>query len=337
MNPDPSHLSAEIIADDIGAYTDSREITVTTSNFVRAAIDHEISKYLPLLGGVNKWFHFRAPTPADNQPTIRMNRDTLYSVALVDISEGAVLSLPDVGDRYMSSMIVNQDHYINDVFHGGGEHKMDMATFDTPYVLVTIRTLVDSADPADIKAVNDIQDAMEIKAGSAKPYIVPNYDMDSFEKVLLATLELGKYNVEADRMFGPKDEVDSLQHFLGTAYGFGGLPEAEATYLSINPGLPVGGYKIDVGDVPVDAFWSVSMYNARGFFEPNDLGAYSVNNVTAETNDDSTTTVHLGDCDDGRANCLPLTDGWNYIVRLYRPRAEILEGKFEFPSPVPVE
>ena len=138
-------------------------------------------------------------------------------------------------------------------------------------------------------------------------------------------------------MFGPKDEVDSLQHFLGTAYGFGGLPEAEATYLSINPGLPVGGYKIDVGDVPVDAFWSVSMYNARGFFEPNDLGAYSVNNVTAETNDDSTTTVHLGDCDDGRANCLPLTDGWNYIVRLYRPRAEILEGKFEFPSPVPVE
>jgi len=123
-------------------------------NFVRAAVDYEISKYLPLFGGVNKFFHFRAPTLADNQPTIRMNRDTLHSVTLIDISK---------------------------VFYGGGEHKLDMDTFDTPYVLVALRTLVDSSDPADVQAVNDIQDAMEIKAASAKPYILPNYDIDSFE------------------------------------------------------------------------------------------------------------------------------------------------------------
>lgn len=333
----PESLSAEIVADDLGALTDGRDITVTTSNFVRAAVDHEISKYLPLLGGVNRFFHFRTATPVDNQPTIRMNRDTLYSMALVDISEGAVLSLPDVGDRYMSAMIVNQDHYINDVFHGGGEHRLDMETFDTPYVLVTLRTLVDPNDPADVKAVNDIQEEMEIQAVSSIPYIVPSYDMDSFEKVLLATLELGKYNTEADRMFGPKDEVDSLQHFLGTAFGFGGLPESEATYINVNPGLPVGAYKVEVGDVPVDAFWSISMYNARGFFEPNSLGAYSVNDVTADRNPDGTITVHLGACDDGRANCLPITEGWNYIVRLYRPRAEILDGRYDFPTPVPVD
>jgi hypothetical protein len=28
--------------------------------------------------------------------------------------------------------------------------------------------------------------------------------------------------------------------------------------------------------------------------------------------------------------------GWNYMVRLYRPRAEILNGKWTFPSPQPV-
>ena len=72
--------------------------------------------------------------------------------------------------------------------------------------------------------------------------------------MLLATLELGKHYTETDGMFGSKDEVDSLQHFLGTAFGFGGLPENEATYLNVNPGLPVGAYKVEVGDVPVDAF-----------------------------------------------------------------------------------
>jgi hypothetical protein len=31
-------------------------------------------------------------------------------------------------------------------------------------------------------------------------------------------------------------------------------------------------------------------------------------------------------------NCLPIMDGWNYTVRLYRPRAEILDGSWTFPA-----
>ena len=29
---------------------------------------------------------------------------------------------------------------------------------------------------------------------------------------------------------------------------------------------------------------------------------------------------------------IPIMDGWNYVVRLYRPRAEILDGSWTFPS-----
>lgn len=39
-------------------------------------------------GGLNRWQHSRTPTPLDQQPVIRMNRDTLYSSAVVDIREG---------------------------------------------------------------------------------------------------------------------------------------------------------------------------------------------------------------------------------------------------------
>src|SRR5207245_6106615 len=31
-------------------------------------------------------------------------------------------------------------------------------------------------------------------------------------------------------------------------------------------------------------------------------------------------------------NCLPTMPGWNYMVRLYRPRAEILNGTWTFPE-----
>jgi hypothetical protein len=31
-------------------------------------------------------------------------------------------------------------------------------------------------------------------------------------------------------------------------------------------------------------------------------------------------------------NCLPTEKGWKYMVRLYRPRAEILNGKWKFPE-----
>jgi hypothetical protein len=45
-------------------------------------------------------------------------------------------------------------------------------------------------------------------------------------------------------------------------------------------------YTLTVRDVPVDGFWSISVYNADGYFQPNDRNAYSVNNVTAKPNDD---------------------------------------------------
>jgi hypothetical protein len=94
----------------------------------------------------------------------------------------------------------------------------------------------------------------------------------------------------------------------------------------------VGEYRLTVpADVPVDAFWSISVYNADGFFEPNERGAYSVNSITADRAADGTVPIHFGG-DETAPNCLPITEGWNYVVRLYRPRREILDGSWTFPA-----
>lgn len=319
------------------ALVESREVPITIENFARAATDIEFEKYIALAGGINRFYHFRDLTPVEAQTTVSMNRDTLYSTAIVDISEGATLTLPEVGERYMSAMIVNQDHYINKVFHGGGTYTLDMDTVDTPYVAVYMRVLVDATDPEDIAAVNAIQDKMTIEAASAKPFIAPMYDEESYEGLVRAALGFGPFLPDSTRMFGTRAEVAPIRHLIGTAGGWGGLPEFEALYLGIVPQLPVGEYKIEVpAEVPVRDFWSVSLYNAERYFDPNALGAYVVNSVSGKRNADGSMTVHLGGCDDGRINCLPLVEGWNYTVRLYRPGPEILDGSWSFPDVQPV-
>jgi hypothetical protein len=94
-------------------------------------------------------------------------------------------------------------------------------------------------------------------------------------------------------------------------------------------------YKLHAKEVPVDAFWSVSVYNAAGYFEKNPYDAYSLNNITAKKDPDGAITIQFGGCDGKIPNCLPIMPGWNYTVRLYRPRAEILDGKWKFPNPEP--
>ena len=65
--------------------------------------------------------------------------------------------------------------------------------------------------------------------------------------------------------------------------------------------------------------------------EKNALNAYSVNNITATKNEDGSVAIQFGGGDGNIPNCLPTISGWNYTVRLYRPRAEILTGSWKFP------
>jgi hypothetical protein len=311
-------------------------IPVTLDNFARAETDRMFAGLVQQAGGLNRWSHSREPTPIDNQPVIRMNRDTLYSMAVVDISDGAVLTVPDAGGRYLSVMVVNEDHYVNRIFHEAGEYPLAVAEFDTPYVLLAARTLADPTDSRDMAAAHAVQDGLAVRAAAARPFVMPDYDPASFESARAQVVALAGDNVTGGRGFGRRADVDPERHLILTALGWGGLPDEEAHYESRSPNLPTGVYRITVRDVPVDAFWSISVYNRDGFFEPNELGVYSVNSVTATRNPDDSVTVQFGGCGNGRPNCIPIVDGWNYLIRLYRPRPPILDGSWRFPEIEPV-
>jgi hypothetical protein len=107
--------------------------------------------------------------------------------------------------------------------------------------------------------------------------------------------------------------------------------------MNVNPEMNDGKtpYTLNIKDVPVDGFWSVSVYNNAGYFEPNSSNAYSLNSLTGSKNTDGSITIHFGG-DPKKLNYLPLTEGWNYTVRLYRAKEQILNGSWVFPSPLKV-
>jgi hypothetical protein len=310
------------------------QVAVNVSNFARAESDTYFASIVEAAGGVNQWLHYRKPPSVDDQKIIRLNLDTLYSSAVVDISAGARLTMPQTNGRYQTAMIVNQDHYVNRVFDRPGLHELSVDEFDTPWVLVSVRTLVDSADADDLGHVAALQDGLRIESGSARPFIRPPYDDESLNRTRALLLDLARDYPNTERAFGPRDEVDTIQHLLSTAVGWGGLPRSQAVYQVINPNLPVGHYMLKLHEVPVRAFWSVTVYNRQGFFEKNDMGRYNVNSVTAKRDSDGGITVHLGG-DPALPNQIPLSEGWNYAVRLYQPEAPILDGEWAFPKAVP--
>jgi len=313
-------------------------IPVTVDNFIRAESDLYFGGLLKDSGAIGKFLHRREPARIENQTVIRLNRDTLYSSAVFDLDAGPVtITLPDAGKRFMSMQVINEDHYVPEVVYGQGSYTLTKDEVGTRYVAVAIRTLVDPANPKDVEEVHGVQDAIKVSQQATGRFEAPNWDQVSQKKVRDALLVLGSTIPDFAKAFGTKAEVDPIRHLIGTAAAWGGNPDKDATYLNVTPARNDGTttYDLKVKDVPVDGFWSVSVYNADGYYEKNPYDAYTLNNLTAKKSGDGSIAIQFGGCDGKIPNCLPITKGWNYTVRLYRPRAEILNGKWKFPEPQP--
>jgi hypothetical protein len=314
-------------------------IPVTVDTFARAETDLYFSNFVRD-GGLGKFCHMREPTPLDEQKIIRMNRDTLYSSAVFDLEAAPVtITLPDPGHRFLSMQVWDEDEYCPLVAYGAGRHSFTRQSIGTRYAAIGIRILVDPSDANDLDTVHTLQDAIRIEQAAPGKFEVPNWDPVSQTKVREALEVLGRTMPDGRRTFGAKGKVDPVRHLIGAAVGWGGNPEHDAFYVNISPTANDGKvvHRLHVpADVPVDGFWSVSVYNDKGYFEPNPRDAYALNNITAVKNQDGSVDIQFGGCESLVKNCLPITPGWNATVRLYRPRPEILSGKWIFPELQPV-
>jgi hypothetical protein len=219
-----------------------------------------------------------------------------------------------------------------------GTYELTEEKVGTRFALLTIRTFYNAGDPDDLAKAHAAQDKIEFSGGGKGPFETPNWDLDDLAKARKALSDLAALGINSTYAFGSKEEVRPVDYLVGAASGWGGLPVKAAYYemgsVAENDGKTP--HAVTVKDVPVDAFWSITVYNADGYLEKNDLGRNSLNQSSAKKNEDGSYTIRFGG-DPKSENYLPITEGWNYTIRLYLPRQEILDGTWTFPAIEPVK
>jgi len=123
-------------------------VPVNALNFARAETDTYFARTIQKAGGLGRFHHVRTPTPIDQQGVVRMNRDTLYSSAVFDLDAGPVtITLPDADERFMSLLVINQDHYAIATLYAPARQVFTREQVGTRYFPVIPRTFIEHDSP----------------------------------------------------------------------------------------------------------------------------------------------------------------------------------------------
>ncbi len=285
------------------------------------------------LAGVNKFNHKRQLTPTDNQPVVRMNRDTYYSFAIVDVSKGASVTMPEIPEgKYMSIQPVTEDHRIQAMQYGAGTFNLTTHTGTHLYVVVRLDATFTEAE------AKEIQDKMSISANSDNLFAAAPVDEESFIKVenalkakMPAVIERDGVDALKGMFTDPRDSSNELftqeKYELGAALGWGGAQMVDNIYELSGNYSADRCYQLTFEDPENLAFWSITVYNKKGFMF-NDLANYSSN--TAQANADGTFTISFG-CGEDAPNNIEIanpSEEFNIAVRHYQPSKKVFEDDY---------
>jgi hypothetical protein len=132
----------------------------------------------------------------------------------------------------VSLQIINEDHYVPFVAYDHKPHTLTEQNVGTRYVLVAVRTLVDPNNPKDLDEDHRLQDAIKVSQKEVGKLELPNWDQASLKEIREALLVLAKHTDGLKHAFGTKEHVDPITHLIGTAAGWGGNPDKDATYIA---------------------------------------------------------------------------------------------------------
>ena len=124
--------------DDVSQFFSEDGLIVTKALYPRAETARQMLDTQSIAGGVIKFAHLSSLTPTDFQPVVRMNRDAYYSKAVVDVSQGATVTLPKMPEGlYLSMQPVTEDHRPQPMSYGGGTYQL--ATHTGKHLVKIIR------------------------------------------------------------------------------------------------------------------------------------------------------------------------------------------------------
>ena len=343
-----------------------------TTEYLKRVPYQETYKYLrELTGGdpakLNSWVGPVEPVlpKAGEDVVVRMNNDTFYKQAFADLSEGPVtLTATVVDPDRFSSIQLMDDRNVNfrNIIHPEGSYVLyhgdppasaagELIEAPSELVAVTVRVEVKNPQDADdVAGAEAIHRGIKI-SGPEIAVIEPLDLLSGFEvgtaKAAAAQLEeVIKTTPFREMVAGPGDVPDKVSYLMLAAsakHGWGGPVPSHSAYEAFftdeNGETLVGAkgpYTLTTEEPPVDAFWSVTVYDtstSRFFENPDDR--YHVNNTLAAKNDDGTVTfLFKTDCAEADINCLYVPEGvFDIAARYYLPDEAIQSGAWTMPRP----
>ena len=294
-------------------------VPVTADNYVQAETDWNFAAQ-QAQAPINTWTHQDRVTE-ENQTIIRSNADVMYSLALVDVSEGATLSIPERPSGALQLIhYMDENHLTHGVIYAG--ESVTVTPDDLTggnYIYILARTQI-SDSMEESKAA---QRSMVIDAKSAKPYQPKGFDPDevaAFREQLIADVSRGKATPDGFNAFGATlDDVVYDDYYYATALGWGGLPPQHAQYTAFVKGQGSAAECQTITfpkpnlDYENGGFFSLTTYNAESWIEGDN---FYIGHKRMKDNGDGTMTIDFN-CD--TPHSVTVGEGWNGTFRLYKP------------------
>ena len=307
---------------------------VTDENYSLAETDGVIEGYVKKIAaatntnGVGVLMHYRKGADPKDRTIMRINFDTIYSWAILDLTEPATLTMPETDGRYQSAWIVSEDGYYPGAFTTPGEHQITREWIGgARYAVIVMRTQVNTRDPADLTKAHALQDKLKLTQkdrGSWAP--AHQWDKDEVAAMRAKYQKIGD-SMDTAKMFGKKGEISLKDRNAGNAFGWGGFTPDQAVYPQYFP-KSTAPQTLTLKDVPVKAFWSITVYDKEGFPQTD---TYNINSAFAEKENDGSVTIHFGG-DKNAKNYMETFDGWNFTLRMYEPTEAYSDGTWKKPE-----
>lgn len=283
-------------------------------------------------GELNQFIHFPGLSQAGDTWVVTPNVDNVYSLAVIDARKGFKIEIPDMGDRFVSLHIQDQNHTFVQYTWTPGVYEYKAGDIETDYVFIGVRVGTDATadDLAYIK--NEIQPKMKIESNSAVPYATDTKEEDIAELRSALLKEWGKLPDMYDTVQFDIHDVSNWEKWTYTIAGSWGLsPESTAMYASWAPENTKANecYTATFDHVPAKAFSSLTMYNSDNYLMTNDHNIVSTNRKDFKSNEDGSFTIIFGGeqchaiADEKGVNYAKTpVDGWRAQLRAYVPDVE---------------
>jgi hypothetical protein len=315
-----SEVQTTVVTDENYGLAESEVIFAENVKRIAAATDSN---------GAGVFMHLRTGADPKDRTVMRINFDTIYSPAIVDLTEDAVLTMPETNGRYQSAWIITDEHYNPMAFVEPGTYTLTQENVGRRYAMIAMRTQANTADPDDLAIANELQDQLKLEQndrGSYRPS--NNWDMEEILAMRAKYQAIGlQEGMTSEVIFGKKGEVPLKEHNVGTAAGWGGFTAERAVYPSYFPESSAP-QTLTLRDVPARAFWSVTVYDAEGYPQGD---IYNINSQFAVPNKDGSVTIHFGG-DKSAVNYMDIFEGWNVALRIYEPTEAYFNGDWVLPQ-----